>query len=136
MTLPLWLHLRSLLFRNHTELAPFDTYTVYWFKTLKLLLPLPLIFSDSFLFISVLSTLSIFYSEIIVFVDFTNKIKMKKHSLGWMLFNKRQPYELRKGVLTNMNLDNSLWQQVIYKTFDYLHQYNIALGTLQFLQEK
>ena len=61
---------------------------------------------------------------------------MKKHSLGWMLFNKRQPYELRKGVLTNMNLDNSLWQQVIYKTFDYLHQYNIALGTLQFLQEK
>lgn len=53
-----------------------------------------------------------------------------------MLFNKRQPYELRKGVLTNMNLDNSLWQQVIYKTFDYLHQYNIALGTLQFLQEK
>ena len=55
-----------------------------------------------------------------------------------MLFNKHQPYEVRKGVLTNMNLNNSLWQQVIYKKFDYLHQcnINIALGTLQFVQEK
>ena len=50
----------SLLFKDHTELAPFDSYTVYCFKTLKLLLPLPLMFSDGFLFISVLFTLSMF----------------------------------------------------------------------------